>query len=121
MLPKFLNVFKPGAVSHLEREICGRRRAEGPTGGGGHHLRHGRRLTFVIGEASAELLERSSVAHGPERTVELIIGHHQVLGVPRHVDDLKYKRGHHKSTDSPTGRCRGTSSKVELQLLFDPH
>lgn len=37
MLPEFLNVFKPGTVSHLESEIWGRERAEGPTVGGDTH------------------------------------------------------------------------------------
>lgn len=50
-----------------------------------------RRLTLVIHEASAELLEGSPVAHGPERPVELVVGDHQVLGVPSHVDDLEFK------------------------------
>lgn len=45
--------------------------------------------TFLIHEATAKLLERSSVAHGPERTVELVVGHHQVFGVSGHVDHLE--------------------------------
>lgn len=45
-------------------------------------------LTLVIHEAPAELLEGSPVAHGPERAVELVVGHHQVLRVSSHVDDL---------------------------------
>lgn len=40
-------------------------------------------------EAPAELLEGSAVAHGPERAVELVVGHHQVLWVTSHVDHLK--------------------------------
>lgn len=39
-------------------------------------------------EPPAELLEGAPVAHGPQRAVELVVGHHQVLGVARHVDDL---------------------------------
>lgn len=46
-------------------------------------------LTLVIHEAPAELLEGSPVAHGPERAVELVVGHHQVLRVTSHVDYLK--------------------------------
>ena len=48
-------------------------------------------LTLVVHESSAELLEGSAVAHGAEGAVELVVGHHQVLGVPRHVDDLRGK------------------------------
>lgn len=47
------------------------------------------RLTFVMHEAPTELLEGSPVAHGPERAVELVIGHHQVLRVTSHVYHLK--------------------------------
>lgn len=46
-------------------------------------------FTFVIHEAAAELLEGSPVAHGPQRAVELVVGHHQVLRVPGHVDHLE--------------------------------
>lgn len=46
-------------------------------------------LTLVIHEAPAELLEGSPVAHGPERAVELVVRHHQVLRVASHVDHLK--------------------------------
>lgn len=46
-------------------------------------------LTLVIHEAPAELLEGSPVAHGPERAVELVVGHHKVLRVTSHVDHLK--------------------------------
>lgn len=46
-------------------------------------------ITFVIHEAPAELLEGSPVAHGPERAVELVVGHHQVLWVTSHVDHLE--------------------------------
>lgn len=59
---------------------------------GGTRSPRGPRLTLVVHEASAELLEGSSVAHGPERAVELVVGHHQVLRVPRHVDDLECER-----------------------------
>lgn len=45
--------------------------------------------TLVIHEAPAELLEGSPVAHGPERAVELVVGHHQVLRVTSHVDHLE--------------------------------
>lgn len=48
-------------------------------------------LTLVIHEASAELLEASSVAHGPQRAVELVVGHCQVLRVASHVDHLEDK------------------------------
>ena len=48
-------------------------------------------LTLVVHESSAELLEGSAVAHGTEGAVELVVGHHQVLGVPGHVDDLHMK------------------------------
>lgn len=77
--------------NHIPLGERGEKRAGGSIAEG-HCLRRGRRLTLVIHEASAELLERSSVAHGPERTVELIVGHHQVLGVPCHVDDLEWKQ-----------------------------
>lgn len=50
-------------------------------------------FTFVIHEAPAELLEGSPVAHGPERAVELVVGHHQVLRITSHVDHLEMK--HH--------------------------
>jgi hypothetical protein len=46
-------------------------------------------LTFVIHEPPTELLEGASVAHGPQRAVELIVRYHQVLGVASHVDDLR--------------------------------
>ena len=36
--------------------------------------------TLVIHEAPAELLEGSPVAHGPERAVELVVGHTRSLG-----------------------------------------
>ena len=48
-------------------------------------------LTLVVHESSAELLEGSAVAHGAEGAVELVVGHHQVLGVSGHVDDLHRK------------------------------
>lgn len=48
-------------------------------------------LTLVIHEAPTELLEGSPVAHSPERAVELVVGHHQVLRVPSHVDHLEEK------------------------------
>lgn len=50
-------------------------------------------LTLVIHEPPAELLEGAPVAHGPQGAVELVIGHHQVLGVPSHVYDLREGRG----------------------------
>lgn len=46
-------------------------------------------LTLVIHKAPAELLEGSPVAHGPERAVELVVGHHQVFRVTSHVDHLE--------------------------------
>lgn len=49
-------------------------------------------LTLVIHEASTEFLKGSAVAHGPERAVELVVGHHQVLGVTSHVDHLQFNR-----------------------------
>lgn len=67
----------------------GRSRAERPAVQ--DHVDHEPSLTLVIREASAELLECSPVAHGPERTVELVVGDHQVLGVTGHVDDLEFK------------------------------
>lgn len=45
-------------------------------------------LTFIVHEPPTELLEGASVAHGPQRAVELIVRHNQVLGVASHVDDL---------------------------------
>lgn len=45
-------------------------------------------LTLVVHEPPAELLESATVAHGPQGAVELVVGHHQVLGVPSHVYDL---------------------------------
>lgn len=45
-------------------------------------------LTLVVHKSPAELLEGASVAHGPQGAVELVVGHHQVLGVPSHVYDL---------------------------------
>lgn len=45
--------------------------------------------TLVIHEAPAELLEGSTIAHGPERTVELVVRHYQVFGVSGHVDYLR--------------------------------
>lgn len=49
-------------------------------------------LTLVIHEAPAKLLKGSAVAHCPERAVELVVGHHQVLRVPSHVDHLEESR-----------------------------
>lgn len=46
-------------------------------------------ITFIVHKAAAELLEGSPVAHSPQRAMELIVGHHQVLRVPRHVDHLE--------------------------------
>lgn len=50
-------------------------------------------LTLVVHKSPAELLEGASVAHGPQGAVELVVGHHQVLGVPSHVYDLWRDRG----------------------------
>lgn len=86
VLPKFLNMFEPGTITHLEREG---NESESVTSIVSEGVPHESRLTLVVHEASAELLERSSVAHGPERTVKLIVGYHQVLGVTCHVDDLE--------------------------------
>lgn len=86
MLPKFLNMFEPGTITHYERGGKESRSVISIVSEVGPHER---RLTLVVHEASAELLECSSVAHGPERTVELIIGYYQVLGVTCHVDDLE--------------------------------
>lgn len=91
MLPKLLYVFKPGPIAHLER---GEKESGTMKCGVVLSLSWGPQewwLTLVIHEASAELLERSSVAHGPQRTVELIVGDHQVLGVTCHVDDLEHE------------------------------
>lgn len=88
MFPKFLNVFKPGTISHYrrqrdkEQELSEVNRMKGVTPV--TNIR-----TLVIHEAPAELLEGSSVAHGPERAVELVVGHHQVLRVTSHVDHLE--------------------------------
>lgn len=50
-------------------------------------------LTLVVHESPAELLESAPVAHGPQGAVELVVGHHQVLGVPCHVYDLRREGG----------------------------
>lgn len=61
--------------------------------GDGEHPRRSitQTLTLVVHEPPAELLERASVAHGPQRAVELVIGHHQILGVPGHIYDLQWR------------------------------
>lgn len=92
MLPELLHVFEPGAVSH-----CRQKRGSG--GGAGREAdTRGIRgaavervgpFTFVVHESPAELLEGSPVAHGPQRAVELVVGHHQVLRVAGHVDHLE--------------------------------
>lgn len=92
MFPKFLHMFKPGTISHYEREA---ERGSWMTYQRQKQKRYtdlkpdGRSLTLVIHEAPAELLEGSPVAHGPERAVELVVGHHQVLRVTSHVDHLE--------------------------------
>lgn len=68
----------------------------GPAGAEDEHARRPRwaavragALTLVVHEPPAELLEGAAVAHGAQRAVELVVGHHQVLGVPGHVYDLR--------------------------------
>lgn len=86
-------------------------------------------LTLVVHEPPAELLERASVAHGAQGAVELVVGHHQVLGVPSHVYDLRggdrqEGRGSRWVADPPPRRPPRAGSQAHsppTRTLTGPH